>query len=197
MAICTPNCSEAQIRSYPVPCKRAESLLKGGSEFFILLDCDIEFTDITSAVEWEGYITANKVIVSPPGLGNIIKPTTSKLILSAGKPEEVISEISGYDFKTSVLDPTTFKHIDFLNDVKNLAHSKQLMWVECDGNIYKKTAKEGFDGLAVEGWRMSEDGSKQSINFEFRFETYGVEIKPTPLTDAIRDVLFAATSSSN
>ena len=76
MAICTPNCSEAQIRSYPCLVK-AESLLKGGSEFFILLDCDIEFTDITSAVEWEGYITANKIIVSPPGLGNIIKPTTS------------------------------------------------------------------------------------------------------------------------
>ena len=41
----------------------------------------------------------------------------------------------------------------------------------------KKTAKEGFDGLAVEGWRGRKMVLKQSINFEFRFETYGVEIK--------------------
>ncbi len=193
MAICTPNCTDDVIRLYPVPCKRAEALLKGGSEFFIILDCDIEFTDITSAVEWEGYVTAGKIKVSPPGLGNIIKPTTTKEVLTACGVEEVVDEVSGYDFKTSVLDPTTMGHFNFLNDIKNIIHSKQLMWVECDGNIYKKTAKQGFDRLSVEAWRVSESGSNQSLNFEFRFKTFGVSIVPTPLTTAIRDVLFPAS----
>ena len=83
MAICTPNCSEAQIRAILCLVKERNHF-KRWFEFFILLDCDIEFTDNKAA---EGsYITANKIIVSPPQLGNIIKPTTSKLILSAGKP---------------------------------------------------------------------------------------------------------------
>lgn len=193
---CNPNCDDAQIRSYPVPCKRTDAIMKGGSEYFILLDCDVVFTDITDEAEWQALKDAGNIVVSPAGIGKIIKPEQKKERLTACGAEEVVDEVSGYEFFTSLLDKETLAHFDFLEDIKAYSQNKQLMWVECDGNLYHRYnfatgESPGFSGLGVEAWRESETDNLQKINTNFKWNTTGDGVKAIPLTKEISDILFA------
>lgn len=194
--ICNPACTEdEQISTYAVPCDRLAALRKGGAEIFILIDCDVNFTDITDEAEWLTAREACQLIYSPEGFAEYAKPETTKAQISACKEEEVIKEISKLSWHTMLFDNTTFLDFDFEKDLKGKARNKKLVWIGCDGLMYYNddwsTGEPlGFD-IVVDAWRESLPNENQKLFAEFTFETTKAGIKGFPVTQAILDAIYA------
>lgn len=194
--ICNPSCNGTQIRTYPIPCNRVSSTRKGGFERFILIDCDVNITSLTASAEWKALIDVERIIVSPPGFGKLIKPDIKKEQLSACSPEETIDEIAGFEWETKLFDNTTYFDFDFENDVKEKYASKNVVWLGCDGLLYhnyKWTAgsNPGFGGIAAEVYRDSETGSLQKLHIDVKFNNYQKGLKGILLPQSVMSVIFA------
>ena len=194
MDFCNPACNTTQITTYPIPCRLQDATRQGGFERFILLDCDQVFVDLTDDAEWQTLADNDKLIVSPPGFGTIIKPETTKEKLTACSPEQVIDEISGFDWMTKLFDNSSYLDFDFEDDLKNLTGSKTIMWIGCDGLLYYSNQwatgeNPGFGGIAIDVYRVSEPAKLQELHADVRFNTYKKGIKAIPLTDAVLAVL--------
>lgn len=194
MDFCNPACNTTQITTYPIPCRLQDATRQGGFERFILLDCDQVFVDLTDDAEWQTLADNDKLIVSPPGFGTIIKPETTKEKLTACSPEQVIDEISGFDWMTKLFDNSSYLDFDFEDDLKNLTGSKTVMWIGCDRLLYYSNQwatgeNPGFGGIAMDTYRVSEPSKLQELHADARFNTYKKGVKAIPLTDAVLAVL--------
>ncbi len=195
--ICNPSCNTTQIRTYPIPCKRVESTRKGGFERFFMIDCDSIITDMTSTTEWQALVDNDKLIISPPGFGKVIKPETKKEQLSACSPEEVIDEISGFEWHTKLFDNDTYLDFDFENDIKEGYASKNVMWLGCDGLLYHNYkwvagTNPGFGGISAEPYRASDPGNIQELHVDVKFNSYQKGTKGIKLSQAVLDILLSA-----
>lgn len=200
--ICNPACADDQITMYPIGCDRLSQTRKGGSERFILLDCDVTFEDITSTAEWTALQSSQRYIYSPPGEGTLPQPETTKDRITACSPDEVIDEVSGYNWFTKLFDNNNYCDFEFENDVKSSYASKTLLWYGCDGLLYYSRnwttgTNPGFGGLAVEVYRGSEPKTLQQLFINFKFNTFQNGVTAFAPTQALLDIIFSSSYTTS
>jgi hypothetical protein len=194
--ICNPACLTDQIRTYPQICDQRTATRKGGFEVFGVLDCSVIITDLTEEAEWAALKCAGTLVTSPPGFGSLVQPEATNEKLRACGPEELIDEVSGFDWRTVLFDNTNFYDFNFENDMKNLYRNKTVFWIGCDGLLYLRygwTAgtNPGFGGFVPSVFRTSEPDNLQALNINIRFNTYREGIRgiavPAAVISAILD----------
>ncbi len=195
--LCSPLCGDDTIRSYCNPCDRQTSLREGGFNRLVLLDCDLVFTDITDEAEWEAAQIAGKFVVLPELIGNTVDDEITSLKISACRPEEEITRISGIDFALRLFDNTTFTDFDLEYDLKNKLASKTAMFIDCNGLLYYRYdwvtgENPGFGKLTATVNRASVVGEVQVLNTNLRWNSFRSGYKAIELTTALENAILAA-----
>lgn len=192
---CTP-CTTDDITSYPIPCRKKDAIRRGGISTLLMLKCNETIADLTDDTEWTALKTAGKLIVSPKGFGELVKPTTTKEQIDGCSPEVVVDEISGITYNTKLLDNVDYLDFDFENDVKNLYDSYTLMWIGCDGLLYYRRGwvtgeNPGIYGWVPEVYRTSVNKSSQALNIDATFNTYNESYRGVELPQDVIDAIYA------
>lgn len=195
--LCSPLCGDDTIRSYCNPCDRQSSLREGGFGRVGFLDCDATFTDITDETEWETYVLAGKVVVLPELIGNTVDDEVTTQRLSAWRPEEENTRISGVDFQLKLMDNVTYTDFDLEYDLKNKLAAKTAFFIDCNGLLYYRYdwvtgENPGFGKLTATVNRASVVGEVQSLNFNLRWNSFRSGYKAIELTPALEEVILSA-----
>lgn len=196
-SLCSPLCGDDTIRSYCNPCDRQSSLREGGFNRLIFLDCDVTFTDVSDETEWEALVTAGKVVVLPELIGNTVDDETTTLRISACRPEEEITRISGVDFALRLFDNVTYTDFDLEYDLKNKLAAKTAMFIDCNGLLYYRYdwlpgENPGFGKLTAIVNRQSVVGEVQVLNTNLRWNSFRSGYKAIELTTALEAAILAA-----
>lgn len=106
-----------------------DSFRKFGSKHFVLIGCDVTWTDILDTAEWTTKIGADDLHASPAGILKINEPTVSSFIVegtgreATGEAEYLIdyetyqtkSDLSDYTYFANIFDNNKSFYIFFLN----------------------------------------------------------------------------------
>lgn len=190
--ICNPACDAGAITRYETGCDAQKEIRKGGISRFILIDCGLDWTDISSASEWA--TNASDYYVSPEGLGEIQDGDIETEEIGCDV-EVQFAETGNVNFILKRFDNESFKDFDLEYDLKNKAQNKTLVLVGCDGLLYFnynwETGEEiglGIRGITVN--RSSQNGQLQSLNVDFRVALDGSGWRAIKLTDALKNAIF-------
>jgi hypothetical protein len=194
-SICVP-CSTDNITTYPIPCKKIEATRKGGIQSLLMLKCDETITDLTDDTEWTALKTANKLIVTPLGMGDLIEPETQDEQLDSCSPAVVIDETMGINFNTKLFDNTTYLDFQTEFDIKNLYSSYTLLFIGCDGLLYYNRDWVSGDNPGFYNWspkvsRISAPNALQILNINVKFKTFGTGLKGIQLPQDVLDAIYA------
>lgn len=110
-----------------------------GYNYFILVSCDYQFTDIMDPSEWTTAITANDIHISPPG-ALIINPPDNPIVQIEGCLRETVG-VNTYlvDFATYQFGGFTDNASDsakYWRDIFNNAASYHMLILDCNGMFH-------------------------------------------------------------
>ncbi len=193
-SLCSPGCADKPIAKYNANCDILTSVRKGGLQAFIMLDCEVEIEDITSASEWNE-ISESKIFTSPTGLGQFTEPETTTEAIDCS-PDMTVDEISGATFQIKKFDNILFEDFEMEQDLKTVGQNKTVMFVDCNDLLYYNNKwkidsdNPGFAGLALTVFRTSERGSLQVLNVNFKYNSFQAGFKVIKLTPELKAVFF-------
>lgn len=106
--LCPTACGTASLVSTYFDC--TDKTRKYGGNYFLLIKCDYQFTDITDPTEWQTAVTNGDIAVSPPGSVVVNAPDASSFVIE-GCGREIVGEA------TYTVDFTTYQVGDNTNNV--------------------------------------------------------------------------------
>lgn len=154
MAVCDAACSVTTPTAVNTDC--GITTRQGGINRVIFMACDESFTDPTDQLEWDGLITANKLVVSPLIVGSKPKGSFTKKRVSSCSPERVVAgekTLAFQDYNTDATAGNT-THIDFYNAICEAPEKWRLFYVTCDGWLYG-----AIDSIVLEIDEIIEDNN--------------------------------------
>jgi hypothetical protein len=167
-------------------------LLKGGIRQLIFMDCDVEFTDVTSSTEWTTLKTNTKFQLSPKG--NAVFAASTKEEIELDCDRMVVTKITKpIEFMSKLLDPTAAKHHDFVNDINEAGLNKVLFFVDCNDRLYYRYnwvagTNAGFS-LNKAFADIVEENKYQSLKVDFELNLSTDNFKSMPLTAALKTAI--------
>ena len=110
-----------------------------GANFFILIKCDYQFTDITDTAEWTTAIAADDIHVSPPGalIGN---PPSNPVVVIEGCQREVVG-VNEYTwgfstYQTGAVLNNVPLDVAYWCELVGNSVSYRVMFLDCSGILW-------------------------------------------------------------
>lgn len=135
MAFCDIECAVV-VPSAPTGSNCKITLRKGGIQKLVFASCDITFTDITDLLEWDAFITANKIHSTGKILGSKPKGSVTKKKVASCVPEIVTGGEKSLNFSDFNADNVLFTDYDFYNGLLDLQGSLVVGYTTCDDEFY-------------------------------------------------------------
>ena len=135
-------CDSACNVALPYPYSNACGVVTkpGGINRIVFMQCDFDFTDITSDGEWNAAIAAGEVVASGMLLGSKPKGTFTKKRVNSCSPERVIGgekTVVFMDYNDgTVHDADDCAEYEFWNAILANPASFRALLITCDGYIY-------------------------------------------------------------
>jgi len=193
--LCNPACDTEQVRVHTTDCNLTENIRKEGFDQFGILTCGSTFTDITDEAEWAALIASGDLVITPKGDGTLVDTELTKEKLTRCSPEQVIDEISGFEWSTTQMDNETFADFDFEYDLKNKYADKTIVIFGCDGLIYYRYnwvtgENPGFGNLSIETNRGGNQGSVQKLKVAAKWNSFKDGLTAIKMTPALKTAIF-------
>lgn len=142
-----------------------------GSDYFVLISCDYQFTDILDASEWTTAIAAGDIQISPPGK-LIIQPPSSTTFEIEGCGREIVGEseylmdFESYQAKSDLSDYDYYA--DLNADVRNF---RVIPWM-CSGEFL---VQDDWQAAVAGGSPATVSGTTPGFSFSLSQQPAWVE----------------------
>lgn len=161
---------------------------EGGIPYLLFAACNVKFSAtiskpgggtveigaITDYLSWKALVDNNLLSRSPEGIGDKPAPTPQLQRVSSCRPEVIVNQTHGINYRTLDIDPTNLTDNSYWNDKCANYSLLRLMWMDCNNIIH-------YSGdISDPGYAYSLTSSGLVIpetNDESQFYQYNAEFK--------------------
>lgn len=182
---------------------------EGGIPFLLFAACNVKFSAtiakpgggtvaigaITDYLSWKALVDNNLLSRSPEGIGDKPAPTPQLQRVSSCRPETIVNQTHGVNFRSLDIDPTNLTDNSYWNDKCDNYSLLRVMLMDCN-NIIHWTGDVTDPGYSFSGTstglvipETNDESQFYQFNIEFKERCIPKIIQVVSITDAfVNDV---------